>query len=269
MACQSESLALSEVVQEFHQDVHPYQPIPLVLDAYYQSKIITRVFHLGEPTNKRLFAVSVHTGTGSKPMMTLHNGPTEKDPMLAAAGEGHDDHTFPLDSIITLPELSSGTSGEMCTEIMRSDTSLDRAVFRFSIEVGQKGELQREDFEWRRCQGDEVKKFVTRPWTCGFQLVRLSCRAGQKTDSGNGADPRTSGEDEDVVALFAWNHGLSLLHPFRIDFRGSGQTGILGERFSLMTIITGLRLWGLKHQGRTSPHSIRSSKAGMPYVPTG
>lgn len=66
----------------------PYRPFPLVTGAYYQWKM-SATFHLGESADQRLFAVSTHTGWGrkSRPGIILHNGLTDKDPMLAAAGE--------------------------------------------------------------------------------------------------------------------------------------------------------------------------------------
>ncbi|KAI0386658.1 hypothetical protein F5Y04DRAFT_242075 [Hypomontagnella monticulosa] len=247
--------------------ISPYQPFPQVLDAHYQWKSAS-VFHLGDDANKRLFAVSVHTGWGGKgpgrPGMILHNGPTDKDLMLAAAGEeGEKASTYSPNSIITLPALSGGAPGQYCTEVMRASKNMDTVVFRFSIEVGQK-ELHREDFEWRKSKGDEVKDFVESPWKCGFKLVRLSTH-----QNGGSSSQKAAGTEQEVVAVFAWSSTWSVMTPFKVQFRGSGRDGALGERFTLMAVITSLRLWWLKQQGRTSENTIAAGEAGLVPWATG
>ncbi|KAI2638973.1 hypothetical protein GGS26DRAFT_543466 [Hypomontagnella submonticulosa] len=250
--------------------ISPYQPFPQLLEAHYQWTSAS-VFHLGDSANKRLFAVSVHTGLGGKgpgrPGMILHNGPTDKDPMLAASSDEGKASTYSPNSIITLPALSNGASGGYCTEIMRAARSLDTAVFRFSIEVEQK-ELRREDFEWRKSKGDEVKDFVEPPWKCGFKLVRLSTQQNS-TSNGSAASQRVTSADQEVVAVFVWSSTWSVMAPFRVQFRGSGRDGSLGERFTLMTAITSLRLWWLKLQGRTSESTIAAGEVGLVPGATG
>jgi hypothetical protein len=227
-------------------------------------KIFTTVFHLGDETNKKLFAVSVHTGwTGKgpgRPGTILHNGPTDKDPMFAAAGEefGEPGSTISPNSAITLPPLSAGAPGGRCTEIMRSTTSQGTAVFRFTIEVQQgDGSLQRENFEWQKCKGEEAK-IIDPPWKTGFKLVRLSHRPSSSV--GEKSQEVTS-EGLEVVATFFWNDSWSLMDPFKLEFMGSGRTGALGDRFALMTIITGLRLQWLRIQSRTKERNIQRGEA--------
>ncbi|KAI2776860.1 hypothetical protein F4815DRAFT_483168 [Daldinia loculata] len=245
--------------------ISPYRPFPPVLSAHYQWKIITPTFHLGDTRDKRVFAVKVHTGFGGhgpgRPGVVLHNGPTDKYPMLAAAGDEIHANVYSLSGIITLPPLSGNISDGNRTEILRAAISLGTAVFRFSIEVGQDKELWREDFEWRKSKGSEDKILVDAPWKCGFKLVRLSPRTGKDDE----ILQKISTQNQELVAVFAWNSNLHLMDPFKIEFRGNGRTGVLGERFALMTVITGLRLWGLKQQGRTSESKIASGEAR--YVP--
>ncbi|KAI1465990.1 uncharacterized protein F4812DRAFT_91938 [Daldinia caldariorum] len=249
--------------------ISPYRPFPPILSAHYQWKMITPVFHLGDPTDKRLFAVKVHTGYGGygpgRPGVVLHNGPTDKYPMLAAAGDEHYANSYSLNGIITLPSLSGGTTADgNCTEILRAATSPDAVVFRFSIEVGPGQDLWREDFEWRKSKGcEEDKGLVGAPWKCGFKLFRLSPRSGKDLDPdpANGTLQKSAPKNQELVAVFAWSSNLNLMDPFKIEFRGSGRTGVLGERFALMTVITGLRLWGLKAQRRTSESKIAAGEA--------
>ncbi|KAH9999745.1 hypothetical protein F4779DRAFT_604991 [Xylariaceae sp. FL0662B] len=236
--------------------ISPYRSFPSLITAYYQWKI-TREFHLGEDNNRRLYCVSTHAGLTDwgpgKPGIILHNGPTGKHPMLAAAGEEPNWNSFALNSVITLPSLSRAP-GQTSTEVMRASTTQNTVRFQFSVEVGHGTYLRREDFEWRKSKGDDDKGLVEPPWTCGFKLMRLS-------------HPEKDGSEE-VLAVFAWNHGLSLT-PFRIQFRKGGLADVLGERFALMVIITALRLWGLKHQGRTSSSTVASGEAGIVPGATG
>ncbi|KAI1808149.1 hypothetical protein F4811DRAFT_503159 [Daldinia bambusicola] len=168
--------------------------------------------------------------------------------MLAAAGDEYRANSYSLNGIITLPSLSGGTAEEgSCTEILRAATSLDTAVFRFSIEVGPGNELWREDFEWRKSKGsEEDKDLVDAPRKCGFKLFRLSPQTGKDSNPGNALVENSATKDQELVAVFAWSSSLHLMDPFKIEFRGSGRTGVLGERFALMAVIEGLRLWGLK-----------------------
>ncbi|OTB16650.1 hypothetical protein K445DRAFT_21604 [Daldinia sp. EC12] len=246
--------------------ISPYRPFPPVLSAHYQWKMITPVFHLGDTTDKRLFAVKVHTGFSGygpgRPGVVLHNGPTDKHPMLAAAGDEYYASSLSLNGIITLPSLSDGTAERTCTEILRAATSLDTVVFRFSIEVGpNNNELWREDFEWRKSKGNEDKDLVDAPWKCGFKLFRLSPQTGKGSNTPNETLQKIATKDQELVAVFAWSNTLHLMDPFKIEFRGNGKTGALGERFALMTVITGLRLWGLRAQRRTSESKVAAGEA--------
>ncbi|KAI8962864.1 hypothetical protein F5Y11DRAFT_365539 [Daldinia sp. FL1419] len=246
-------------------EISPYRPFPLVVSAHYQWKIITPTFHIGDATDKRLFAVKVHTGFGGRgpgrPGLVLHNGPSDLYPMLAAAGDEPYANSYSLNSIITLPPLSGSSFDDNCTEIMRAATSHGTAVFRFSIEVGPGKGLWREDFEWRKSNGGGDKDLVDAPWKCGFKLFRLAPRSTKDPVPGDETPQKTTTGNQELVAVFAWNSNLHLMDPFKIEFRGEGGMGLLGERFALMTVITGLKLWGLKQQGRTSESRIASGEA--------
>ncbi|KAI0885673.1 uncharacterized protein GGS22DRAFT_199880 [Annulohypoxylon maeteangense] len=261
----------SEVAQESHPSsavqkgdtpnvlsdavLSPYLPFPSILDAHYQWKVST-IFHLGSTINKRLFAVSVHTGFGGKgpgkPGVILHNGPSDKDTLLAAAGD-ENGNLSSLNTIITLARPSGDISDESCTEIMHAATSFGTVTFRFSAETRQKQGMRREVFEWRKSKGDEDRNLIDPPWKCGFKLVRVTDETPQGSTS----------EGPEIIAVFAWNSNWSVMNPFKIEFRGSAQAGELGEKFALMVIITGLRLWSLKHQGRTSETTIAAREAEL------
>ncbi|MBE3041499.1 hypothetical protein IMZ48_02740, partial [Candidatus Bathyarchaeota archaeon] len=83
----------------------PYAPFPPIMSAHYQWKL-TKTFHLGESADKRLYAASTHTGWGSTGQgIILYNGPTDKDPKLAAVGEENKWTQTSPNSVITLPPL--------------------------------------------------------------------------------------------------------------------------------------------------------------------
>lgn len=133
----------------------PYRPFPAVLHARYQWKI-TQTFHLcSEHPDEKLYAVAAHSGfSGNLPRVVLHNGPSDKDPFLAAACEersaGFVD-TYSLNSIIQLPPAPVAGSEELVTEVMHARTvGQDGVGFVFSIEVNHDGNLVREEFEWRK-----------------------------------------------------------------------------------------------------------------------
>ncbi|KAF6793339.1 hypothetical protein CSOJ01_13976 [Colletotrichum sojae] len=216
-----------------------YRPIPPLMNAYYPFKI-TRTCHLGDSSNHKLYAVSTYAGMDNKgpggPCVVLCNGPSEQDPPLAVAGEAENWNPQSTTSVITLPPLSLGaeTSQEWTTssvrEIMRAQLTDDRRVasFRFSIEVDQtNGGYQREEFEWRKRSKDQLYGFKN-----GFELVR--CTSGP----------------QDVVAVIGFKGMVSFSKPFKIEFVGSGVTGNFGDRWSIMVIITALRLWVLGLQDR-------------------
>ncbi|MBE3041603.1 hypothetical protein IMZ48_03290, partial [Candidatus Bathyarchaeota archaeon] len=130
--------------------------------------------------------------------------------------------------------------------------------FHFSIEVGHaKEQLRREEFAWQTvAKGDEAKKLADAPFDVVFKVLRLSEKAGRGGGEG-------SKDAQEVLAVFGWNHGLSMTTPFRIQFIGDGRAAEMGDRWSMMVIITGLRLWWLKSQHRISPKALASGEVGI------
>ncbi|KAI9923874.1 hypothetical protein ASPWEDRAFT_26423 [Aspergillus wentii DTO 134E9] len=212
---------------------HP--PFPSTLNVYGAWSQWKSINLCGATSNDRLCLLEMHTGytskgpLGARPAMLLHSGMSTKDPIIVAVGEeSHGVNAFNLNSVIKLPALEGdGKDGRMDTEIMRAGTSAAHDVtFYFSIEVGEK--RIREEFEWRK-----FKK--------GFTLVRPH-RGGSSSST----------DDGETVALVTWRTSLtSLTHAFSLELMGSGESGILGERWTLMVIITSLRLYALHIKGRT------------------
>lgn len=252
----------------------PYRPFPSVMNAYYQWNLagLKTFFVCGASRDERLYAVEVHTGysgkgpLGMRPGLELHNGTSTKDPILAAAGDksqfAAQYGAFSPDNVILLPALLSGTNPQqMDTETMSARTIGDDGVaFFFTVEVGDGEKMRREKFEWRKIKkGDEEEAKEG-----GFKLLRLSSTGQQTANQLSGGSGSSNSKEEDPsssssssshaadhgggeVALFAWTKTWSNLdHPFTLQLLAS-----LGERWTIMVVITALRLWELNVQGKT------------------
>ncbi|KAI1277661.1 hypothetical protein F5Y07DRAFT_82271 [Xylaria sp. FL0933] len=245
-----------------------YLPFPPVMKVYYQWNIAGLYsFHVcGANQQDRLFAVKVHTGYSlKKPLyekqgLYLYNGPTTDHPFLAAVGDDSGIlRNLPVNnnSRIYLPALkSSGLTKEM----MRGYITPDKHVgFRFSIEVGTNMQFQRQEFVWKKINNSERDDNTEHG---GFKLFFLPSDHEQKAPSGEtsnqGASPSSATVSEDeVLAVFEWRRWItSPKHPFDLKLVGAGLSGKLGERWTLMVLITALRLWELHVHGRTQKGSV-------------
>ncbi|KAI4858990.1 hypothetical protein F4820DRAFT_441099 [Hypoxylon rubiginosum] len=236
----------------------PYRPFPPVMHARYQWKL-TGTFHLcSEDPDERLYAVAAHSGLkGDFPRVVLHNGPSDRDPLLAAACEerrvGLVDRYSP-NSTIQLPPLAPAADPtEFVKEVMQARTVGESGMgYAFSIEVDHGGKLVREDFEWRKSKKGSNEEFKDG----GFKLLRLSSRQHQESSHNSTASSSRDVATEDgydVVALFKWNKTLTnMMHPFELRFVGAALSGSLGERWAVTAVITGLRLWWLHAGGRAN-----------------
>ncbi|KAF7555561.1 hypothetical protein G7Z17_g2046 [Cylindrodendrum hubeiense] len=261
-------------------DSSPYLSLRPTLTAHYQWKM-TRTYHLGNGDNQKMFAISNYAGlTGRGPDragVVMFNGPSEKDPVLAAAGETLnplDAHA--LESVINLSilpgrEVSLEKDDEgVATELLRAGLMGDQktVVFRFSIEVSHelgKGretamDLPREEFEWRMTNKEEMGE---KEHSHEFKLFRLERPASQ----GDGKDSAVSlaKDGSEPVAVASWKRLMALSKPFNIEFIGSGIKD-LGDRWAAMAVITALRIWFLDQSGRATSSFIASSirrKGGM------
>ncbi|KFX89845.1 hypothetical protein V490_06781 [Pseudogymnoascus sp. VKM F-3557] len=254
----------------------PYGQFPPVMNAYCEWNVLKSFNLCGATKEDRLYVVDIHTGysakgpLGSKAGIILHNGLSTKDPILAAAGDesmfAAHIFAFNVNSIIMLPPLEDDRARHraMTTEMMRpSAMSKDGIAFIFSVEVGEK--LRRERFEWRKFKkgdgGDEASPG-------GFKLLRLpsspkntdSNTGGSSKSKGNG-DSLLTGNDGEVVAVLTLTRSWAKLkHPFSLELTGSALSGALGERWTLMTVITAIRMSMLDINGRASKISISMSE---------
>ncbi|OQE44889.1 hypothetical protein PENCOP_c002G07674 [Penicillium coprophilum] len=223
----------------------------------------------GASAKDRLCLIEMQTGYSGKPPLgmrtgfILRNGMSSKDPLLAAAGdESQGLHAFNPDGIVFLPSLDPySKSDRMDSEVIRAEPGTNNDIaFHFSIEIGEK--QQREEFAWRKAKkGDDGAK------RNGFKLVRLSSgqQVSQQSVSSSVQKPASSlppspGKDGENVAFLGWVMAFpSMTHAFTLDLV-DGQSEILGTRWTLMVIVTAIRLYTLHVKGKTSKFVVDMGK---------
>ncbi|CAH0045637.1 unnamed protein product [Clonostachys solani] len=217
-------------------------PVPPILKGFYQRKLLTGTFHLGETSDHPLYAVSVQSGWGgSPPGVTLYSGPTNKHPVLAkAADETGLTHNV-LNSVIKMPPLP-GTH-QATVENLRAAVDRETATFQFSVDVGYAHDLKREFFEWRKIETSHEEGILPPLFKSGFKLVRM----------GSGGVFR----EPEVVATIAFHDGRTMTLPFILQFYSS-----LGDRWAIMVIVTGLKIWALNIQGKATASYISAQGDG-------
>ncbi|KAI8949633.1 hypothetical protein F4801DRAFT_552762 [Xylaria longipes] len=239
-----------------------YCPFPPVMKIYYQWKPagLTTFFVCGANQQDRLFAIKLHTGyslsepLGVKQGLHLYNGPTTNDPLLAAAGDDSAFRSFSMsnNSRVFLPARNKeGLTQEMMRAYITSDKHV---AFSFSIEIGFGKKLHREIFEWRNINKNERDESTEHG---GFRLFRLSPNLEQNASGGESSSQgiptsSTVASQDEAVAIFGWrSFWTSPKHPLDLRLVGAGLTGELGDRWTLMVLITALRLWELHQRGKT------------------
>ncbi|KAJ0336437.1 hypothetical protein COL922a_007979 [Colletotrichum nupharicola] len=240
-AASSSSSSATQGPFQMSPSTTPYQPFPSSMSAYYRLKI-TRTFHLGDSNNHKLFAVSSWSGSSSKspgiPCIIRHKGPNPEDPVLAL-------HDSAISGGISLWKGKGRKEEKHATEDLRpvifSGSHVDS--FRFSIEVPQPdneagtSRLLREDFEWRRTSKDGLNGYNN-----GFELFRLKSGIQPEKTTGDVGGSEPEGE---ALAAILFKGSLSVNKPFYFEFKGTGLIGELGYRWSVMSIMTGIRIWFL------------------------
>ncbi|KAK3905056.1 hypothetical protein C8A05DRAFT_13120 [Staphylotrichum tortipilum] len=242
-----------------------------VLTAFTSQKLC------GLTEDDFLYLVEVHFGfTPRGPLnfgrgFYLRNGTSNKDPILAAAGE-----KFRLPLLVLLFDPSTAVKmppldveknpRDMVTENLQSTKSKEHGVaFRFAIEVGTK-RLRREGFEWRKPMGSKQDGEGDSKGS-RYTLIRLapglpppavaSSSAAAAVASSSSAPPEPA---EEVVAELTFRNVLSLKHIFTLELKGAGLTGELGERWTLMVVMTALGLNFLRQMGKTNKTTVGAAQ---------
>ncbi|KAI1475786.1 hypothetical protein F4774DRAFT_395865 [Daldinia eschscholtzii] len=224
---------------------------PLSFNAYFEKKIMSKLFYLGEHAEAPLYAVTMHSGWTTKPLLEMHSGPKDSDPIMATVGYESWFSTgkrtiikiFPDIAGLSTPaeESSSGSSSgsdsasgpavAVKTFDMIQRYKWTRSWHELSIEVGIGKDVRQENFEWRRTQGEEVKELDSSGE--GWKLVRLEGTATGKNSTSDG---------KEVVAVWSVNGGWSMTKFCKFQFLGSGATGVLGDTFAIVALISGLKI---------------------------
>ncbi|GMF71951.1 unnamed protein product [Aspergillus oryzae] len=176
--------------------------------------------------------------------MVLRDGPTDKDPPLASLQSDPYLRAKP----VSVTFASQGELQESSIVEPLEDVKLGRRMSpTFSITVGGSGkDASYEQFEWRSSHGKEIKELAGH--TSGWKLVRLSEAVGEAGGSRSHRAMGCSSDGKEIVAGIAHNASWSLSKGFRIAFVGSGLTGVLGERWEIMTLMTAVHLWLIEFQ---------------------
>ncbi|KAI1378959.1 hypothetical protein F4677DRAFT_410160 [Hypoxylon crocopeplum] len=228
---------------------------PQSLNAYFVKNMFSKNFHLGEHSDNKLFAVTMHSGWTSKPLLELHAGPTDKDPVMATAeneskwGSGKKTLVEIIPSAVgqawaTAPGSAQGQAPQKIS--MQQQHNWKHVTHPFSVEVGLGKDVRREDFEWRRSRGGEVQS-LDKHAGYGFKLVRLSSSAvGQGGERASRSEGATS-DGKEVVAAWSYNSSWSASKVFKFQYLESGATGVLGDSFALAALMTALKIWYMEY----------------------
>lgn len=222
---------------------------PPAMNGYFQWKLTT-TFHLGPTAEEKLYAVSTAaTVFNSKPTVVLHDGPTNKHPVMATAQGDKWGRVRPI--AITLPPRPGSQHEDAIVEQVVPGGSLKHISpsYTFDMSVGPKGTTP-ERFEWRKSHGNEIKDLAGLSY--GWKLVRL---AGPVNSVGGSRRERDRGYTSDgleIVALIAHNASWSMTKGFRFAFMGAGLTGTMGENWEIVVVTSALQMWFLDVQGTSA-----------------
>ncbi|KAK3396040.1 hypothetical protein B0T20DRAFT_416409 [Sordaria brevicollis] len=222
-------------------------------------------------------------GTGTVPKTKTKKQP-DTSKILAAAGDEANElllmSTFSVKSVIILPslpphdqdvEVNQSRDNDWVTEVMTSTTNSNGSVsFRFSIEVGPK--MRREEFEWRKVRDKDRKKgkgmskggdiTASSQKHTRFILTRAppsipsssSIYASSPSHSPAAAQGEEEEETDEILAELTFRNALSMSRLFTLELKGAAACagGMMGNRWTLMVVMTALRLYWLRSYGKTN-----------------
>ncbi|KAJ5170988.1 uncharacterized protein N7500_003771 [Penicillium coprophilum] len=227
------------------------------MNGYFQWKI-TSTFHLGPTAEEKLYAVSTPVAfLNSKPSIVLHDGPTNKHPIMATARGDKWGRRRPI--AITLPPRPGSEQKHDIVEQVVPGGSLKHMspTYTFEISVGSKGTTP-ERFEWRKSHGSEIKELAGH--SHGWKLVRLAPPANNGI--GGSRKERDHGYTSDgleVVAIIAHNASWSMTKGFRFAFLGVGLTGTMGENWEIVVVTSALQMWLIDVQSASATSAATTS----------
>jgi hypothetical protein len=215
---------------------------PPAFNVYSQA--FSSEFLIGEHQSYPIYVMKIHSGFSGNPPIVLHSGPNSSLPPLAAV----DYHAFSSRMTVTLPPPPGAGITSSQEDLEGNTTGLHR-TYAFSIEAGPFSG-RREQFEWRHSYGDAVS--VLDGSLTGWKLVRL------ETGPPPGAQGMTftpggyiGSDGREVVAVWA-NAAGSMSKAAKFAFLGTGASGILGERWAIMAVMTAMGMFIRARRARNS-----------------
>ncbi|KAB8269512.1 hypothetical protein BDV30DRAFT_242315 [Aspergillus minisclerotigenes] len=196
------------------------------MNGYIPMKL-TLEFHLGPSASEKLYFMSIDVQhRKSIQTMVLRDGPTNKDPPLASLQSDPYLRAKP----VSVTFASQGERQESSIVEPLEDVKPGRRMSpTFSIAPRQR-----------------IKELAGH--TSGWKLVRLSETVGEAGGSRSHRAMGCSSDGKEIVAVIAHNASWSLSKGFRFAFVGSGLTGVLGERWDIMTLMIAVHLWLIEFQ---------------------
>lgn len=196
------------------------------------SQTFGRQLHIGEHKDHPLYAVSIHSALSSQPSVVLHGGPDKSHPMMASTNF----RAFSNKMTVTLPPGPSWAGASSTEEVDTKHVHL-RTNYVFSVDVGGR----RETFEWRHSSGDAVSAVGGDHF--GWKLVRMA--------SGPSPGGFRANDGREVVA--AWSNMTMRGHKAaKFMFMGTGASGMLGERWAVMAVITALGIFEKEREAKST-----------------
>ncbi|KAI1767468.1 hypothetical protein GGR53DRAFT_481993 [Hypoxylon sp. FL1150] len=210
-------------------------------------------FYLGDDGNRLYTVENLTAVTRDESQLRLRVGTDGHGRSIGAIRKpdepGYiDDHRRDDETFITV--RNPNTQQWSLPYIMTKHKFLGITTFRFEVVIG----LIIETFEWRASEGQEVRVIHPHPRAHGYKLVRLRKR-GPGGGRGGKRDVRQEGETSDgreIVAVWStvdsripevfWNKK----RPFTFQLCGSATTGELGDDFSLVALMTALKIYSIK-----------------------
>ncbi|KAM5350530.1 hypothetical protein ACJ41O_007035 [Fusarium nematophilum] len=210
---------------------------PPAFNLYKHSGLRHPSYTLGEYQDQPLYLYASHGAFSSLPPVLLHSGPTDSHPPLASA----DFQFFGSSFKVEIPAAPGSTAPVAHEPVASVSCGLLSSGFRFAIEVGPDGKGPREAFEWRRSVGDTVASLGGD--VRGWKLVRMA----QGPPGGGGGEfvpgGFTDSRGNEIIAAWALASGCKGNKHAHFRFMGTGLTGLLGERWAVMAVITALALF--------------------------
>lgn len=194
-----------------------YGRFPISLGMYYAGAgpdYKSQRFYLGSEDDGKLYALTFHDAYGLH-QMTLYSTPEYKAPLLGLA---LNETRLGSGATITLPPTSSSSStGEQGgNRVEKLKYNFQRSTHSFTVVVGRGTDARTETFEWRDDKKPKPK------------IRRLT---------------RIAPEGLEIVAV--WKEGSVPNRQRRLatlEFFESGATGELGELWTLMAVVSALRV---------------------------